>query len=255
MMITDIVDVATAVVTSARALVPNPIHHLFNMADSALAAVTGFLFIYYVYAYSSMKHVSLIRRNVINAVLLGIDLLLLLTNPLTGLVFTYDEEGNYIHEALFTPVAYGFPILFFLIASLYMLTHRERYKKSQLTSLVLAMVLAGTLFVLQMLFFDDVLITFFITSIGSLVVFLSLETPEYEKLIHTEAELNEAKEREAVMQAKERLSREVMTALSKAVDAKDHYTNGHSERVAIHLLAMIDEDTEYKLRENHENKK
>ena len=38
-MITDIVDVATAIVTSARASVPNPIHHLFNMADSALAAV------------------------------------------------------------------------------------------------------------------------------------------------------------------------------------------------------------------------
>lgn len=231
-MITDIVDVATAIVTSARASVPNPIHHLFNMADSALAAVTGFLFIYYVYAYSTMNHVSLVRRNILNVVLLCTDFFLLFTNPFTGWVFTYDEGGNYIHEFLFTPVAYGFPILFFLIASLYMLTHRERYKKSQLTSLVLAMILAGTLFVLQMLFFDDVLITFFIASIGSLVVFLSLETPEYEKLIQAEAELNEAKEREAVMQAKERLSREVMTALSKAVDAKDHYTNGHSERVA-----------------------
>ena len=38
----------------------------------------------------------------------------------------------------------------------------------------------------------------------------------------------------------EHLSREVMLALSKAVDAKDHYTNGHSERVAGYatMLAM-----------------
>lgn len=230
--ITNIVDVATAVVTSAHTLVPNWLHYLFNIADSALAGVTGFLFIYYIYAYSSMQHADLTRRKWINAILLGIDLLLLFTNPLTGWVFTYDAAGNYIHEALFTPVAYGFPILFFLIGSLYMMTHRERYRKSQQIAMILAALIAGTLFVLQMLFFDDMLITFFIASIGMLVIFLSLETPEYVRLLQTTAELNEAKAREAAVQAQERLSREVMRALSKAVDAKDHYTNGHSERVA-----------------------
>ena len=61
---------------------------------------------------------------------------------------------------------------------------------------------------------------------------MSLETPDYLDLLETKAKLNEAREREAALRAKENLSHEVLLAFSKAVDAKDHYTNGHSERVA-----------------------
>lgn len=231
-MIADIVDVLTAIVTSAHALVPNPIHYIFNIADSLFASLAAFAFIYYIYAYSSMRHESEISRNVMNFTLLAINVLLLFTNPLTKLVFSYDSEGNYIHEALFMPVAYGFPLMFFAIGSIYMLTHRERYRKNQIRAMLIAIVSAAILFVLQMLYFDDVLITLFMASIGVLVIFVSLETPDYVTLLKTRAELNEARERENAALAKEKLSREVLLALSKAVDAKDTYTNGHSERVA-----------------------
>lgn len=230
--ITNIVDVATAIITSAKGSVPNTLHYIFNSADSALAAVSGYLFVYYIYAYSQMGERGATLRRLINVSILIADFALLISNPFTGWVFTYDESGNYIHEFLFTPVAYGVPILFFLIASIYMVRHRERYKKRQMISMVLVILIAGSLFALQMLYFDDVLITFFIASIGILVVFLSLETPEHERLVKATAELNEAKAREEAVKAQERLSKEVLLALSKAVDAKDHYTNGHSERVA-----------------------
>ena len=231
-LITDIIDVATAIVTSAHERVPNAVHYIFNTTDSICAAVSGFLFIYYVYAYADMEKEDLRWRNLINRILLAIDILLLLTNPLTGWVFTYDEKGRYIHQILFVPVAYGFPILFFAIGSQYMLSHRREYKPGQVRTMVISIVTAAILFLTQMLFFDNVLITFFIASIGVLVIFLSLETPDYVELVRTLTELHEAKSREAAAQAKVHLSQEVMMALSKAVDAKDHYTNGHSERVA-----------------------
>ncbi|MCR5672958.1 MAG: HD-GYP domain-containing protein [Lachnospiraceae bacterium] len=231
-MIATIVDVATAIVTSAHALVPNPIHYLFNIADSILASLSAFSFIYYIYAYSSMGTESRKLRNVLNYGLLAVNILLLVTNPLTGMVFTYNEAGDYIHEALFVPVAYGFPLIFFAIGSVYMFTHHERYKRNQLIAMAISIIIAGVFFLLQMLYFDDVLITLFMASIGVLVIFVSIETPDYVNLLKTRAELNEAREREAAATAKEQLSREVMLALSKAVDAKDHYTNGHSERVA-----------------------
>lgn len=231
-MITDIFDVITAIVTSAGPLVPNPVHYFFNITDSILAALSGFLFIYYVYAYAEMGETSLRKRNIMNYSLLALDILLLVTNPLTGWVFTYDSSGRYIHNILFIPVAYGFPILFFIIGSVYLLRHREKYKRTQVIALVLSLIVASVLFLLQMLFFDNVLITFFIASIGVLVIFLSLETPDYVELVRTMTELHESREREAAAEAKARLSQEVMMALSKAVDAKDRYTNGHSARVA-----------------------
>ena len=230
--ITNIVDVTTAIVTSAHSLVPNPIHYFFNILDSSLAGLSGLLFIYYIYAYSSKDQKDIKYRKIINAAIYGIDLFLLFTNPLTGWVFTYDEAGNYILNTLFVPVAYGFPILFFFIGSFYMLTHRERYRKSQLIAMTLTILIGSVLFLLQMLYFNDFLVTFYFASIGILIIFLSLETPEHERLVQMTAELKETKAREAALEEKEQLSREVMLALAKAVDAKDHYTKGHSERVA-----------------------
>ncbi len=231
-MIADVFDVATAIVTSAHEKVPNAIHYFFNITDSLLASLSAFAFVYYIYAYSDMGHESKLKRNAMNGTLLTINVLFLLTNPLTGLVFTYDNAGNYIHEILFTPVAYGFPLLFFVIGSVYMFRHRERYRKTQVRAMMVAIIAAAILFSLQMIFFDNVLITLFMASIGVLVIFVSLETPDYLSLLKTRAELTEAKEQAAAALAKEKLSNQVLLALSKAVDAKDHYTNGHSERVA-----------------------
>ena len=231
-MLADIVDVLTAIVTSAHGNVSNYAHYVFNITDSVLTSLAAFAFIYYIYAYSNVEKLSMKIRNVINWTLLIINMGLLLTNPITGLVFTYDEAGNYIHEILFVPVAYGFPILFFALGSCYMLTHRENFSKNQVVAMVISIIITGALFMIQMLYFDDMLITLFIASIGVLVIFLSLETPDYVRYLKTKAELNASKEREAVLETKEKMTREMLLAFSKAVDAKDHYTNGHSERVA-----------------------
>ena len=151
-MVATTVDVATAIVTSAHNLVPNWVHYIFNTADSMLASATGIAFIRYIWAY--VKNSEFKLRYVLTQILLIINYGLLLTNPFTHLVFSYDENGNYIHEKLFTLVAYVFPIVFFLIGCVYMYVHWKNYKKSQVTTMTIAIILTATLFLLQMLFFD-----------------------------------------------------------------------------------------------------
>lgn len=113
-LIATTVDVATAIVTSAHGLVPNWIHYIFNTTDSLIASITGVFFIKYIRTY--VRNNQFKKRYITTQVLLFINVLLLVTNPLTHLVFSYDENGNYIHEVLFVPVAYGFPILFFVLS-------------------------------------------------------------------------------------------------------------------------------------------
>ena len=237
-MAANIIDVITAVITSMHDRVPNSLHYLFNITDSVFAALSGFYCIYYVYAYVRMDESNIHIRDFINKSLLFIDIALLLTNPITHLVFEYDEQGNYIHNVLFVPVAYGFPLLFFAIGVLYMFSHWRAYKITQIITMIVTIVVSSVMFMVQMLFFDNYLITFYVASLGVLVVFLSLETPDYERLIDTMKQLHESREKAAAAEAKERLSGEVMMALSKAVDAKDHYTNGHSARVAAYAKSI-----------------
>ncbi len=229
-LIATTVDVATAIVTSAHGLVPNWIHYIFNTTDSLIASITGVFFIKYIRTY--VKNNEFKKRYITIQVLLFINVLLLVTNPLTHLVFSYDENGNYIHEVLFVPVAYGFPILFFVIGCVFMYVHWKHYKRMQVITMGWAVIIVAIVFALQMLFFDTLLITFFVTSLGVLVIYLSLESPDYERLLDTMYKLRESKAKEAAAVAKERLSKEIMIALSQAVDAKDHYTKGHSTRVA-----------------------
>ena len=236
--IATIVDVITAIVTSAHDAVPNAVHYIFNTMDSMLASTTSIVFVLYVFAY--VKGEFKLQYLVIQALLI-INFALLLTNPITHLVFEYDAKGNYIHNVLFVPVAYGFPILFFAIGCVYMFVHWKKYKTSQIYSMIGAIIGIGTLFLLQMFFFDNVLITFFAASLGVLIIYVSLESPDYERLLETMEQLRESQAREAAAVAKERLSKEIMLALSQAVDAKDHYTNGHSARVAKYAKELAKE--------------
>ena len=142
-MLADFMDVITSIVVSSTGIYSIPVRYIFNTLDCALTTLSAYAFIYYIYAYSNIKKASMIRRKWIIRVLLFIYFGIILTNPLTGLVFSYDKDASYIHETLFIPIAYGFPILFFAIGSFYMLTHRQKFKKSQTRIMVLAIINTG----------------------------------------------------------------------------------------------------------------
>ena len=120
------------------------------------------------------------------------------------------------------------------------------------------LLLSFTLFVsvwpvLQALFFPDYLTNFFIGTIMVFLILITIETPDDQellvtierlKMIKTELEDKVAEENRILEDREKKLSNltmQMMSALTKAVDAKDRYTSGHSSRVAYYSRLLAGE--------------
>ncbi|MBD5477052.1 MAG: HD-GYP domain-containing protein [Lachnospiraceae bacterium] len=160
-----------------------------------------------------------------------------------GFIFSFNEQGEYVHGSLYLLV-YIVPFYYIVFTTVVLIKNQSFFKVKQKVSIgaYIIMCLLGP--ILQMLFFPDVLLSVFTPSIAILIILFSMETPDYQLLIKTLDELDDlrknlqievkkqTKEAEERREKVERLSEQVILAFAKTIDAKDAYTNGHSERVA-----------------------
>jgi len=197
--LTDGIDVATAIASSAYTRIPNWLHMFFNTLDCSFAVLASFFFTLYAYTVvekdGKEEKKSRLREvmDKVNFIVLICDYLLLLQNLATGTVFSYNAAGKYVHGPLFTVVAYLMPLYFLANGCICLLLHRKNYKKTQLISLAVGISFVVGFFLLQMLFFDDWLITFYVASLGLVVMLFTLETPDYPELKRTIEQLDQSK--------------------------------------------------------------
>ncbi|MCM1245556.1 MAG: HD-GYP domain-containing protein [Roseburia sp.] len=239
---TEVMDIVTAITISYGQVLPAWLNLLANTIYFALTFSLGYCFLLYVESYVSKK-TDRAKSIYINRIIYLSTLVLLVLNIFTGFLFRFNEKGEYIHESLYLLV-YIVPLYYIMFSTIVLAKNQRSFKIKQKLSIgtYIIMCLLGP--ILQMLVFPDILLSVFTPSIALLIILFSMETPDYHLLIKTLAELDDlrknlqievkkqTKEAEDRREKVERLSEQVILTLAKTIDAKDTYTNGHSERVA-----------------------
>lgn len=248
-------DLVTAITNDNGAHVPVALNIFLNSIYFFTGAATALLFFYYCLSIASegistksMKIFFIVNISVLAAY--GISLV---ANAFGQFYFYFNPEtGKYIHgDAYF---AVNLVSLAYVFESMVVFGIKRKHfdlRKGICTG-VFYFVFLGS-FIIQLFAFPDILLTDFGCAIGSLIVFFSLETPDYAKLMATLNELNELKasleiqvearthELDLEKESYETLTLETLSSLANVIDAKDHYTNGHSFRVAAYARALAAE--------------
>ena len=188
----DVLDMVTACTISYGAIVPRGLNILVNTIYFALNGLLGYLYTNYCQQYRNIY-----RRNrfiyLLSQVLLFGYWVLLLFNTFTGLLFYFDQNGNYCHGILYLSV-YIIPYIFFLMSACFMFMAFPQFNINQRVCIIMFLIVSASGGVLQLVWFPDVLLNVFTISLGITIVLFSLETPEYQQLKATMVELEEAKE-------------------------------------------------------------
>ncbi|MBE5859879.1 MAG: response regulator [Butyrivibrio sp.] len=268
-------DVLDVIVLSAGSSIPPSIKFVVNTIDYVVATITAYYFVQYVMAYVGVKWQDSTGAY-INRILLVIYFVICFTNIYTGSVFRYIGEGRFAEGPLFMMIVYAYPLYYILYGGVFILGHSESYQMEMKVGLLLTFIFMISLYLLQMFLFRDLMITFFAASVGLLMMFLMLETPDYSKLMKTLDELSiSRKELEASTtratessRAKSRflaqMSNEIRTPVNAIMgysnlilaDSKEESSREYAQRVKIsakRLLTFFENVLEYVSDETEEN--
>jgi len=190
-LIADILDVVTAITISYGAVIPPMLNVLLNTAYFATNALLSYQF---------MRYSLLCVKSFVGTPKVGVGyramiygyFILLAVNCFTGWMFGFNEQGMYIHGPLYYLLA-TIPYLGFYMGVLRMIRNTKEYDTGQKISIFAFSLLALTGAVMQIVFMPDVLLSMFTLSLGLIIILFSLETPDYQMLMQTMEELQQAK--------------------------------------------------------------
>ncbi len=123
-----------------------------------------------------------------------IYLSIMFINAFTGWVFTFDEAGTYQHGPFYFLI-FVFQTIVNGLSILLLFSFRKNLEHRQLMAIWLFMTIIIAGFLLQVIFFPKVLLTFYMFSLAAMTSLFVIETPDYIKLARALTEVEEQKMR------------------------------------------------------------
>lgn len=105
-----------------------------------------------------------------------IEAILIVTTPVTKLVYYFDENGTYEHGPLFD-LLYVITVVYFVLAMLQALVHRTAIKKMQMLTIEIYTLMNIVAICIEMVS-DRFLVAQFVASLAILLIYFSMENPE-----------------------------------------------------------------------------
>ncbi|MBQ5431177.1 MAG: response regulator [Lachnospiraceae bacterium] len=178
-----------------RILLPDLAVLLCNAVNFLLPNLVSYFLLLYTqsYLYTSGSKPPLSFR--INAVILLSSGLIMLGNLLSGRKLAFSQANmHYNQDSLFI-AGFVIPIYFCFFSLILLYRHHTRFTRRQLMSIFLAYALNFIGAYLQYQYFDKVLFFYFFITMGLYIIYFSIQTPDYRKMLNTMRELRLAETR------------------------------------------------------------
>ena len=187
-----VLDMVSAYTISLESPEWNIINHVLTSGYFIAGFLTAVAFERYVVSY-----ISEVTKNKTYEIFRWMVIILLfvfsLSNPITGLQFSFDAQGVYHHGSLYV-VGYIAPAIFMIASLFFIVLYRRCFSKRQWISCMAFVAVVFVAMTIQLVFLTELYLTFGVVPIALLMVMFSLETPDYRKLINTLTELEKAKQ-------------------------------------------------------------
>lgn len=248
---TDVLSVASTLTIEYADLVPKWLNITLSSLYFMSGAFLAFAFVLYIvsfvyddpWVYGGTKAL---------AILVTLLWAAIVVNAFTGFLFFFDDERVY-HRGVLYLLLYIVPYFCLLFGAGFIIGKKKYYSAGQFFSILILITFNITGAVIQYFFVPDMLITNYLVSMGLLLIFFFLETPDFHKMVKTLADLEvmkanlldevdkKTKEADDRRQKVELMSLQMVQTLATTIDAKDRYTNGHSTRVAEYSVLLARE--------------
>ncbi|MCR5098034.1 MAG: response regulator [Lachnospiraceae bacterium] len=189
-----------------------------NMISGFGTATCSYFLVSYVYSYVKDMH---ILPRIINNIILITSYILQLLNLRFHFYYYVDEAKNFVHEKHYVYGVYFISLYFIIFASVVLIIYRKAYQPRSFNYIMMSAAAVSVMILIQTTQTVDMMLTYFTALLGSFILFLTLETPDYYKLMDTIDALERSKEEtEHAREDAEKAKDDALAARAEAIESQ-----------------------------------